>query len=85
MAGISDEELRELDEAYEAMMEEQRKMKALEDDLTPFVKKIIVKNYPETFHLESEGYKALDDAIWRNIDKLVTDVNQIANTMGEEK
>ncbi len=33
MGEISDEEFRELNEAYEAMMEERRKMKSLEDDL----------------------------------------------------
>lgn len=84
MAKMFENDLRELDEAYEAMMEEQRKMKALEDDLTPFVKNFIVKNYPETFRLESKGYKALDNAIWRNIDRLVRDVNEIANMMVEE-
>ncbi len=85
MAGISEDDLRELDEAYEAAMDEQRKINAFEDELTPFVKKLIVKIYPETFHLESEGYKALDSAIWRNIDRLITDVNHIANTLVEEK
>ena len=60
-------------------------MKALEDDLTLVVKKLIVKNYAETFRLESEGYKALDDVIWRSIDRLVRDVNHIANTMTAEK
>jgi hypothetical protein len=81
MAEISDEEQRDLDEAYEAAMEEEWKMKTLENDLIPIVKKIIVKNYPETFNLESEGYKALDNVIWKHIDRLVRDVNNFANTI----
>ncbi len=84
MGEISDEEFRKLDESYKAAMEEQRKTKSLEDDLTPVVKELILKNYPEIFHLESKGYKALDDVIWKSIDRLVRDVNKITFTMGEE-
>lgn len=84
MTGISDEDQRELDEAYEAAMEEEWKMKTLENDLIPIVKKIIVKNYPETFNLESAGYKALDNVIWKHIDRLVRDVNSIANTIAPD-
>lgn len=84
MGEIPDEEFREMKEAYEAMMEEQRKMKSLEDDLTPVVKELILKNYPEFFHLESNGYKAFDRVIRRSIDGLIRDVNDITCTMGEE-
>jgi len=85
MAGISEEDLRELEESYQAALEEQRKMKALEDDLTPIVKKLIVQNYPEIFHLEARGYKALDNAIWTHIDRLVRDVNNITCAMIAEE
>lgn len=85
MAGIPDDESRELDELYEASLREQERMRALESDLTADVKKLIVKHYPETFHLESDGYKALDDAIWRSVDRLVRDVNHITYTMTAEK
>lgn len=85
MAGNSDDDQRELDKAWNAAMEEEWKMKTLENELTPIVKKIIVKNYPETFHLESEQHTTLDNIIWKHIDKLVRDVNNIANTMAKEE
>jgi len=82
---MSDEEQREVDKAYEAAMEEEWKMKTLENDLTPIVKRFIIKNYPAAFRLESEGYKALDSLVWKHVDKLVRDVNDVANTMAAEK
>jgi hypothetical protein len=81
MADKSEEEERELEKAYDAAMEEEWKMKTLENDLTPIVKKIIIKNYPETFKPDSKEYGALDDVVWKHIDKLVRDVKKIANTV----
>ncbi len=85
MTEVSDEEQREFDEAYEAALDEEWKMKTLENDLTPVVKRIILKNYPETFQLESKEYEALDGIVWKHIDRLVREVNNIANTMAAEK
>jgi len=85
MAQMSDEEQRELDNAYEAAMEEEWKMKTLENELTPIVKRIIMKDYPEAFRSESEGYKALDSIVWRHVDRLVRDVNNAANSMAAER
>jgi len=84
MANTPGEILDQLDPLYEAMMEEQRKMKALEDDLIPIVKKLVVINYPEVFHLESKGYKSLDDTIWIHVDRLVRDVNEITCRLAEK-
>jgi hypothetical protein len=81
MAGVSDEEQREMDKAYDAAMEEEWKMKTLENDLTPIVKRIIAKNYPEAFGMDSEGCKSLDDLVWKHINALVRDVNNFANNM----
>jgi hypothetical protein len=85
MAGISDEEEKKLEEGYDAGMEKEWKMKTLENDLTPIVKKIIVKNYPDTFKPDSNEYEALDNIVWKHIDKLVRDVDKIANSMAAEK
>jgi hypothetical protein len=79
MADIADEEKEKLDEGYDAGMEKEWQMKTLENDLTPIVKRIIVKNYPETFKLDSKEYEDLDSVVWKHIDKLVRDVNKIAN------
>lgn len=85
MANSPDEEQKELDKAWDAGTEEEWKMKTLENDLNPIVKRIIVKNYPEAFDLNSEGYKSLDSLVWKHIDKLVRDVNGFASKMREEK
>jgi len=84
MAGTPEEEQKEIDRAYEAALEEEWKMKTLENDLTPVVKKIIAKNYPETFQMDSKEYETLDKIVWKNIDRLVRDVNNIANMMKAE-
>jgi hypothetical protein len=81
MSGLSEKDMREFDELYNAAMEEQRKMKALENDAIDALKKIILQHYPEVYNLESEGYKALEDVVWRVADKFVTDVNHVAYTM----
>ncbi len=85
MADISDEEQKEIDKSYDAAMEEEWKMKTLENDLTPIVKRIIAKNYPEAFRLDSEGYKSLDSLVWKHIDRLVREVNELASKMTAEK
>ncbi len=80
MSKIPEETIREMERLYNAMMEEQRKMKALEADAIAALKKTIEKHYPEIYHLESEGYRELENAIWRAVDKFVTDVNDITYT-----
>jgi hypothetical protein len=81
MTGIPEEFMREFKEAYEAAMEEQRKMKALEKDATEALKKVILQHYPEIYNLESEGYRELNNVLWKAVDVFVTGVNHITCTM----
>ncbi len=81
MSGLSEEDMREYEKLHDAVIEDEKRMKELEADITAAVKKLIVEHYQETFHLESDGYKALDNAIWKHVDRLVRDVNRIASTM----
>ncbi len=85
MAGESEHEQEEVDRAYEAALEEEWKMKTMENDLTPIVKRIIVKNYPEAFKPDSEGHQALDSLVWKYVDRLVREVNSLANNAAERK
>jgi hypothetical protein len=80
MGKIPEETMRELDDAYNAMMEEQRKMKAMEKDATEALRKVILPHYPEIYNLEAEGYKEIENVIWKAVDVFVTGVNHIANT-----
>ena len=85
MASAPDKNQEEIDRAYEAALEEEWRMKTLENDLTPIVKRIIAKNYPEAFHMDSEGYKSLDDLVWKHLNKLVRDVNEFASKVKKGK
>ncbi|HUI29334.1 MAG TPA: hypothetical protein VLX91_03880 [Candidatus Acidoferrales bacterium] len=82
---ITEEGQKELDKAWDEAMEEEWKMKTLENDLTPIVKRIIAKSYPEAFNLQPEGYKAFDTMVCGHIDKLVRAVNDFASNTGEKR
>ncbi len=43
---ISDEEQEEIDKAWEAALEEEWRMKSLENDLTPIVKNVVARSTP---------------------------------------
>jgi hypothetical protein len=81
MPGDLEELFNEMEPLYNAMMEEQAKMKALEKDIIASMNELALKHYPEIKNLEKEGFDELVDVIWRAADKYVVGVNHVAGTM----
>jgi len=71
----------EMEPLYNALMESQAKMVALEADATKALKEFALKHYPEIHNLEKEGFEALEDAIWHVVDRYVRDIDHITYTM----
>ncbi len=83
MTDISDEEQDEIDKAWDAALEVEWRMKSLENELTPAVRKAILKNYANIFLPDFNAYNALESMIWKHVDRLVRDVNHLANSGGQ--
>jgi len=79
MKHLSREDQTENDEAFDAAMEKEWKMKTLENELTQIAKKIITRIYPEVFSPDSKEYEALDSVVWSYMNKLVREVNKVAD------
>ncbi len=73
------EELKDhLDPLYEAAMQEQKDIRDCIEHLTRCAKDFIAQRYGEEIHnLSAEGYRKLDDVIYRHNDKLATEISNI--------
>ena len=73
------EELKDrLEPLYEAAMQEQRDIKDCIEHLTRSAKDFIAQRYGEEIHnLSAEGYRKLDDVIYRHTDRLSTEISNI--------
>ncbi len=73
------EELKDrLEPLYEAAMQEQRDIKDCIEHLTRSAKDFIAQRYGEEIpNLSAEGYRKLDDVIYRHTDRLSTEISNI--------
>ncbi|MBI3219093.1 MAG: hypothetical protein HYZ44_06255 [Bacteroidetes bacterium] len=73
------EELKDhLEPLYEAAMQEQKDIRDCIDHLTRSAKDFIAQRYSEEIHnLSAEGYRKLEDVIYRHTDKLALEISNI--------
>lgn len=73
------EELKDrLDPLYEAAMQEQQDIRDCIEQLTRSAKDFIAQRYAEEIHnLSAEGYRELDDVIYRHADNLAIEISNI--------
>ena len=71
-------DLLELDGLNETAMKESRIMKEFCDELVAITKNLVNKYYPDEIHrLSADGYRDLDDKIYREVDGLVKKISNI--------
>ncbi|MCL5028274.1 MAG: hypothetical protein M1480_04535 [Bacteroidetes bacterium] len=85
MSNSLEDMLDELDPLYEAAMDSQNRMNAMEKEATEFINALVLKYYPEIHNLEKEGFDKLRDTIWRMLYNFVIDVDNIVNGMQIKK
>lgn len=85
MSDSLEDMLNELDPLYEAAMESQDRMNAMEKEATEFINALVLRHYPEIHNLEKEGFDALRNTIWRMLYYFVIDVDNIVYKMQIKK
>ncbi len=67
-----------LDPLYEAALQEQQDIKDCIEHLTRSAKDFIAQRYAEEIHnLSAEGYRKLDDVIYRHADALSIEISEV--------
>jgi hypothetical protein len=72
-----EELLNPLSPYYQRAMREQLQLVSLQDGLMAAAKRLMASVYPQIYHLESAGYKELEDAIRSECVKLSCRLNDI--------
>lgn len=85
MGKSAEEIFNELDPLYQACVKSQERMQGLEKEVTDSINGLVLKHYPEIHNLETEGFDALSETIWRVVNKLVMDVDHITYSMQIKK
>ncbi len=77
--------LNQMTPLYEAAMQSQNRMNAMEKEAAEFINAFVLKHYPEIHNLEKEGFDKLRDTIGRMLFKFVIDIDNIVNGMQIKK
>jgi hypothetical protein len=82
-AQMSDEEFKatmeELTRLYEAAMAASARSKAFIAEASKALGSVVIKHFPEVYRLEPKQYEVLKNILWKNADRLDTDLDNLLN------
>ena len=62
---------------YAAAIAQQERMESFYNDVRNVIVTCALKHYPGIYDLDAEGFRKFDTVLWRDIDRLVEDVERV--------